>query len=304
MQNNQYDIAIIGGGPAGLQAALMLARTRKKIIVFDDPQPPRNGASHGVHNFLGLDGLRPAEIREIAWKQIAVYQSTELCHEQVTNIEKREDNYFYVTGGKGTSVRAAHVILAFGYRDVYPNISGFAECWADTIISCPFCDGFENRDRVWGIVANSDMNAHHFPKMIFNWTSDIKLLLQPGVTIDAGYQDELSAFGISVHAGEIVQIHHTGSKVEGISLDTGEKIAVGTLLWVPPKEPLPLVQALVENLGLELDGEGFVITSGAQQTNVERLWAVGDVQNGRSSAINAAWTGTIAASMIVKDWYQ
>jgi thioredoxin reductase len=184
LQRNHYDIAIIGGGPAGLQAALVLARTRKNIIVFDDPQPPRNGASHGVHNFLGVDGLRPAEIRELAWKQINVYQSTELCHEQVTTIEKGTDSYFDVTTDQGTLIRATHVVLASGYRDIHPTLAGFAECWGDTIIPCPFCDGYENRDRVWGVVASSELYAHHFPKMVQNWTSDVKLLLQPGVSID------------------------------------------------------------------------------------------------------------------------
>jgi thioredoxin reductase len=303
MQNNHYDIAIIGGGPAGLQAALFLARTRKKIIVFDDPQPPRNSASHGVHNLLGVDGLLPAEIREIAWKQIDVYQSAVLCHEQVTNITKADNDDFYVTGDKGTSLTAKHVILAFGYRDVYPNIPGFSECWADTIIPCPYCDGYENRDRVWGVVASSEREAHHFPKMVHNWTPHVKLLLQPGVSIESDYEADLIASGIPVHKGAITQIQHTGSKVEGVSLDTSEHIEVGTLLWIPPKKPVPLIHTLVENLGLQVDNEGYVKTDTTQQTNVNRLWAAGDVQNGRS-ALDAAYTGGQVAIMIIRNWYQ
>jgi thioredoxin reductase len=302
--NNRYDIAIIGGGPAGLQAALVLARTRKRILVFDDPQPPRNGASHGVHNFLGVDGLRPAEIRERAWQQIAVYDSAELRHERVTTVEPGDGGGFLVTGGAGTAIHARQVILASGYRDIYPDVPGFVDCWANTIINCPFCDGYENRDRVWGIVATSEMHAHHFPNMLRNWTPDIKLFLQPGVAIEPSYRDELTASGIAVHAGEITHIHHQDGKIEAVSLETGERIAVGTLLWIPAKAPIPLVQALVDNLGLAVDEGGFVITSQMQQTNVAGLWAIGDVQNGRSSALDSAYTGLIAASMIVKDWYE
>lgn len=303
MQNKQYDIAIIGGGPAGLQATLVLARTRKRIIVFDDPQPARNNASHGVHNLLGLDGLQPAEIREIAWKQIAIYQSAELRHEQVTNITKGDNNGFNVTGDKGTSIRAKHVILAFGYHDIHPNIPGFAECWADTIIPCPYCDGYENRDRVWGIVASSERDAQHFPKLAQNWTPNVKLLLQPGVSIDSAYQENLMAHGISVHKGKITHILHTDGKVEAVSLDSGEKLEIGTLLWIPPKNPAPLVHTLVENLGLEVDDEGYVKTNNAQQTNVNHLWAAGDVQNGRW-ALDATYTGGKAANMIIKEWYE
>ena len=303
MQNNQYDIAVIGGGPAGLEATLVLARTRKRIIVFDDPQPPRNRASHGVHNLLGLDGLAPAEIRKIAWKQIAIYQSTELRHEQVTNIEKLDNGYFNVTGDKGTAISAKHVILAVGYRDVHPNIPGFAECWADTIIPCPYCDGYENRDRVWGIVAFTEREAQHFPMMTHNWTSHIKLLLQSGVSIDPDYQARLITSGIVIHQGNITKIHHRDGKVESVSLESGEMIEVGTLLWIPHKKPLPLIDTLVAKLGLDVDDESFVKTDDTQQTNLTNLWAVGDVQKGRW-ALDAVYTGGKVANMLIRDWYR
>lgn len=129
------------------------------------------------------------------------------------------------------------------------------------------------------------------------------MLLQPGVSIDSNYQNNLIASGISIHKGEITQIHHIDSKVEGVSLDIGEKIEVGTLLWIPPKKPLPLVHILVENLGLEVDDEGYVKTNNNQQTNVNRLWAAGDIQNGQW-ALDATYTGGKVANMIIKAWYQ
>ena len=178
------------------------------------------------------------------------------------------------------------------------------ECWADTIIPCPFCDGYENRDRVWGIVASSEMYAHHFPKMLKNWTPHIKLLLQAGVTIDSAYRDELVADGIAVHQGDITQVHHTAGKVNAVTLDTGEKIKVETLLWIPPKQPVPLIQMLMDNLGLAVDDDGFVITDEMQHTNINHIWAAGDVQNGRSGAFDAANTGGKVAQLIIKGWYQ
>ena len=122
----QIDIAILGGGPAGLQAALVLSRTRKKIIVFDDPEPPRNAASHGVHNFLGLDGLLPTDIRRISWNQIEKYDSAELRKEKIVNVIK-EDGIFVIIADNQTSIRAKKVVLAVGYHDVYPDIPRYAQ---------------------------------------------------------------------------------------------------------------------------------------------------------------------------------
>ena len=298
----QIDVAILGGGPAGLQAALVLSRTRKKIVVFDDPEPPRNAASHGVHNFIGLDGLLPTEIRKIVWKQIDSYNSTDFRKEKIVNV-KRENGAFIITNDSETSVRAKRIILAVGYHDVYPDIPGFIECWADTIIPCAFCDGYENRDRIWGIVVNSKMELEKLPKMAQNWTSKIKVFISPNMEITPSYQNELSKLGIPIYRGIIKKVNHTNSKVESILLNSGEKIETETLLWIPSKRPSPLIQKLVQNMGVELDQQGYVKTDKMQQTNIKGLYAAGDVQNPFSGALEAAYTGGMSAVSIVHEWY-
>jgi thioredoxin reductase len=301
----EIDIAILGGGPAGLQAALVLSRTRKKIIVFDTPEPPRNTASHGVHNFLGLDGLLPMDIRKIAWEQIEKYDSAELRKQKIVNVNKEEkDGIFVITAENENSIRAKQVILAVGYYDVYPDIPGFIECWADTIISCPFCDGYENRDRIWGIVVNSKMQLDMFPKMVQNWTSKIKVFISPHIIIESSYQNELSKLNISVYRGVITKVNHNGTKVESVTLESGENIQVDTLLWIPQVKPIQLIQRLIENFGLELNEQGYIKTNEKLQTNVKGLYAAGDVKGSSPiGALAAAYNGGIAATSIVREWY-
>jgi thioredoxin reductase len=295
----------LGGGPAGLQAALVLSRTRKKIIVFDNPEPPRNAASHGVHNFLGLDGLLPMDIRKIAWEQIEKYDSAELRKQKIVNVNKEEkDGIFVITAENENSIRAKQVILAVGYYDVYPDIPGFIECWADTIISCPFCDSYENRDRIWGIVVNSKMQLDMFPKMVQNWTSKIKVFISPHIIIESSYQNELSKLNISVYRGVITKVNHNGTKVESVTLESGENIQVDTLLWIPQVKPIQLIQRLIENFGLELNEQGYIKTNEKLQTNVKGLYAAGDVKGSSPiGALAAAYNGGIAATSIVREWY-
>ena len=301
-QSRDFDVAIIGGGPAGMQAALVLARTRKKIVVMDDPRPPRNSASHGVHNFLGLDGLTPAEVRRIAWEQIDRYKSAESRGERIVDVRRDDNGDFLLTNDQGVKVTARHVILAIGYHDVHPDVPGFAECWGDTIISCPFCDGYENRDRIWGIVGSSADEISSFPLLAQNWTSYIKVILADDAELDTAYQKQLSELGIPVHHGYIAQIHRSDGKVHAVILDNGERVEVGTLLWTPPEESSPLVQNLVDNLGLKLNENGYVDANEMQQTNIDRLWAAGDVQ-GWTGAIESANAGGTAAFFLVHGWH-
>lgn len=135
-----------------------------------------------------------------------------------------------------------------------------------------------------------------------NWTRNVNLILHSGISIDSDYQDKPIISDISVHKGDIILVHHQDGKVKKVSLDTGEEIEVGTLLWIPPKKPLPLVHSLVANSGLEIDDESYVQTDNNQQTNVTNLWAVGDLQRGRWT-IDAIYTGANVANSIIREWY-
>jgi thioredoxin reductase len=300
----QIDVAIIGGGPAGLQAALVLARTRKNIVVFDAPAAPRNAASHGVHNFLGLDGMLPAEIREQAWRQIDIYNHAALRQAWVTDIDQDENGEFIISTKEGGQLKAKNVLLALGYHDVHPTINGFAEAWANTIIPCPFCDGYENRDRIWAVVANYEMEATHFPKMVQNWTQHIKIILNNvDIELEPAFEQEMTNMGIPIYRGAITDIEQTDGKVEAITLDTGERVEVETLLWTPPEEQSSLVKKLIGKFDLDLNEMGYLKTDENQETKIKGLYAAGDVQ-GWSGAIEAATAGSMAASMIVHGWYR
>ena len=236
------------------------------------------------------------------WQQIDKYDSAELRKEKIVNVNKEEDRIFSITTDNETSIKTKKVVLAIGYHDVYPDIPGFVECWADTIIPCPFCDGYENRDRVWGIVVNSKVQLEWFPKMAQNWTSKIKVFIPPNLEIEPSYQNELSKLDIPIYRGAITNVNHSNTKVQSVTLESGEKIEVETLLWIPSKRPSPLIQRLVENLGLELDEQGNVKTDEMQKTNVKGLYAAGDVK-GSMGALVAANDGGIAGVSIAHEWY-
>lgn len=300
---NEIDVAIIGGGPAGLQAALVLARTRKDTIVFDAPAPPRNAASHGVHNFLGLDAMLPQEIRDQAWQQIDAYDSARLVRDEVTTIRRAEGSDDLVVSTSNDEWQARQVILTCGYHDQHPDLDGFAACWGNTIIPCPFCDGYENKDRIWGIVPSMSYELDVFPHMVQNWTADRVVITPRNLEVGADQQAQLERQGVTVHQGDIVELHHTDGKLNAVTLDDGQRIEVGTLLLTPNETPAPLIGQLVDSLGLTLDENGYVAVDGMQKTNVERLWAAGDVQ-GWMGAIESANVGGMAASMIVHGWYE
>ncbi len=297
------DVAIVGGGPAGLQAALVLVRARKSVAVFDAPSPARNAASHGVHNFLGVEGMLPADVARTAWEQIDAVGGASLRRAEVANIEQSSDGDFVLTTAEGDRLGAYHVILAFGHRDVLPDIPGFAECWGDTVISCPFCDGYERRDTIWGLVVpGADAKATP-PLFAQNWTDKVKLFLGSGVDLPDELAAGLEAQGLELHRGDITAIKHEDGKIASVTLEGGETVSVETLLWSPEAVPAPLVDRLQMSLGLAVEEGGFIAVSPLQQTNVEGIWAAGDA-TASTMALDAARSGGAVAMLIVQGWFE
>ena len=297
------DVAIVGGGPAGLQAALVLTRARKSVAVFDAPSPARNAASHGVHNFIGVEGMLPADLARTAWEQIDAVGGASHRRAEVTNIERAHDGDLVLTTAEGDRLGAHHVILAFGHRDAIPDIPGFAECWGDTVISCPFCDGYEHRDRVWGLVVPDAGSKATPPLFAFNWTEKVKIFLGSGVDLPDEIASALEAQGLELHRGDITAINHEDGKISTVTLQGGETVPVETLLWSPEALPAPLVERLSRSLGLAVDEEGFVAISPMQQTNIEGIWAAGDAI-ASTMALDAARSGGAVAMLIVQGWFE
>jgi pyruvate/2-oxoglutarate dehydrogenase complex dihydrolipoamide dehydrogenase (E3) component len=140
--------------------------------------------------------------------------------------------------------------------------------------------------------------------MVQNWTSKIKVFISPNIEIKSSYQNELSKLNITVYRGIVTKVNHTSIKVQSVSFESGENIQVDILLRIPRVKPIQLIQRLVENLGLEINEQGYIKTDEKLQKNVKGLYAAGDVKGSSPiGALAAAYNGGIAATSIVHEWY-
>ena len=144
-QADLWDVIVVGGGPAGLNAALVLGRCRRKVLLFDDGKP-RNAVSHALHGFLSRDGIAPAELRAIAGEQLAPYTSVVVDEARVVDVA-RTDTGFSVRTGDGRSFRTRKLLLSAGVVDTLPDQPGFRELYGVAVFHCPYCDGWEMRDQ-------------------------------------------------------------------------------------------------------------------------------------------------------------
>ncbi|MBG0833195.1 NAD(P)/FAD-dependent oxidoreductase [Planomonospora sp. ID67723] len=288
-----YDVAIIGGGPAGLTAAMTLSRSLRRVVVLETPTPPRNAASHGVHGIVGLDGVSHEEYRRRAWEDLEKYGMAELREAVATDVTPAAAGGFDVAVEDGPAVWARRVLLATGVADIHPDVEGFAECWGRTVIHCPLCMGWENRDRAWGVVTSDPEFARTAAAGFAAWSDNV-------VVFSDGAMPE-GEHGVEVVEGKIRTLHHTEGDLHAVELDDGRVVVRQTLLWQPGQRPVPLVARLMENLGLAVREDCYVKIDAACRTNVPGLYAAGDLTTEEQSAIEAAASGSTAAFQIIED---
>ncbi|WP_432590332.1 NAD(P)/FAD-dependent oxidoreductase [Streptomyces sp. HD1123-B1] len=295
-----YDTVIVGGGPAGLTAALALSRYLHRTIVAESPAAPRNAASRGVHGMIGLEGATPAEVRARAWDDLDAYGLAQRRDTAAADIAPLPEGGFRTVLGDGTQVWSRTVLLATGVVDIHPeDVEGFTACWGRTVIHCPFCVGWENAGRTWGLVADDADYAARAATGFRAWSADVIAIAPPGMDRAEEARRALRAAGSDFVLGEIARLHHHDGELYAVEMADGTRIDRQTLLWAPPQRQVPLVTHLADTLGLVLDDDGFVIVGADQQTSVPGLYTAGDLTTAwEQGAVNAAGAGATAADAI------
>lgn len=252
-----YDVAIAGGGPAGLAAALALGRGRKRVLLCD-AGPPRNAAATHVHNFVTRDGIPPAEFRRIARQQLEPYRSVEVRDVRIEEI-RGERGAFEVRLPTGPE-QARRVLLCTGMVDEVPDIEGFRALWGRSLFQCPYCHGWEVQDQRFGYLAAS-VEAVPFALFLRGWTSDVVLLTDGAFAVPPETAASLAAAGVHLEERRIARLRPNGDRLAAIEFAEGGSLPRDVLFLHPRQRQADLVRSLA----LALDPKGFVQVDEAQR---------------------------------------
>jgi thioredoxin reductase len=280
-----YEVAIIGGGPAGLSAALVLGRARRRVIVIDAGRPRNAPAAH-MQGFLSRDGTPPSELLDLGRAEVLHY-GVELVTDRVVDAL----GAFTLSMLSGRVIETRHVLLATGAGDVLPvGIEGAWERWGRDFLHCPYCHGWEVRDRPVGVLGSVE-HAH----LLRQWTDDVTLFTHT-TTVTDNERAALAARGIAVVDGTVDRLVVEDDQLRAVQLAGGRTVEREALFM------RPALRANLDNpavlLGCELREDGLVHTGPEGRTSVPGVWAAGNATNPRAQVITAAGEGSVAAIAI------
>lgn len=289
------DVVVIGGGPAGLSAGLLLGRSRRRVVIADGNEP-RNAQSHAAHSFLTRDGIAPGELRRIGREQLAAYPSIEVRNVDVTDA-RASGSGFAVTLSDGPELTARRLILATGVRDLLPDIDGLPERYGRSVFHCPYCDGWEQRDRPLAVFGEP-ATAEAFAMIVRHWSRDL-ILLTNGKPVESDAIGRLERIGVSVRTDRIAKLEGDGDSLARIHLSSGDVLEREGMFVRPAQQPR---NELAQRLGCELieDGmiPGLIRVDDTQQTSVSGVYAVGDVSTPMQQIAGAVASGATAGAML------
>lgn len=290
-------VAIIGGGPAGLSAALTLARANVRSVVFDSPSAARNGASESIGNLPGHDGIAPSALRAQIRTELSRYGIVEFLTADVRSIEGALDQGFSISLSTGSTTVASRVILACGRVDLYPDVDGFSEYWRKSIHHCPYCGGYDDRNMPWGIVVNRPemIDVIEIYKM---WSDDLIVFIEQGIEIDSAREAELLGKGIGVETTPIRRVVGDGQRMLGVGLADGRTVPRNSLNWWPKMS----VPSVVTDLDLALTDNGDVAVDKSYSTSRAGIYATGDlIYSDHQTTSTAIHLGGACAAAVVFD---
>jgi thioredoxin reductase len=287
------DVVIIGGGPAGLSAALMLGRCRRRVVVCDAGHP-RNAAARALHGYLTRDGIPPSELLRLGREELRQY-GVELREVSVTDVVPSLDG-FDVHLGDGGRLTAHKLLVASGVRDHLPDIEGLGDCYGITVHHCPYCDGWEERDRNVAVIGNGAGGAG-LAMSLKTWSDRVVLCTNGSPRLSPAHREQLAAHGIAVVAGRITRVEHAEGHVRALVTGGGEPVACEAVFFSGGQA---LQSELPKRLGCEVTRRGTIRTDHLGQTCVPGVYVVGDASRDVQFVIVAAAEGAKAAVSINK----
>jgi thioredoxin reductase len=286
-----HNVVIVGGGAAGLSAALVLGRSRRRVAVVDGGRPRNAPAAH-MQGFLSRDGIPPREFLAAGRAEVRRY-GVEVIEDEVLEI----DAGFSVRLSGGDVLVARRILIAAGVGDELPDIPGARERWGLDFLHCPYCHGWEMRDQPIGVLATQNGSVQH--AQLVRQLSDDVVFFSNTQTVSATERLQLDARGISIVDGIVARLVIDDDRLAGVELDDGRVVARKALFMRPTI--LPHANVLLDRLGVEVDEAGSVVVDSTGRTSTTGVWAAGNVVAPRAQVIAAAGSGNAAAIAINAD---
>jgi thioredoxin reductase len=288
-----YDVVIVGAGPAGLSAALVLGRCRRRVLLCDSGSP-RNARARELHGYLTRDGMAPAALLQAGRDELIPY-GAELRQAVVRAVDIEPDG-FLVHLANGASEHARTVLIATGVTDHLPEIPGLDDCYGITVHHCPYCDGWEERDTIVGIIGNGTAGTS-LALSLKTWSDRVMLFPNGRPRLKAGQREQLAAHGIEVYPGQIASVEHAAGRVSALVMDKGDRFPCESIFFSGGQRPQC---DLPKQLGCALTRQGLVKTDHLGQTRVPGVYVAGDASHDVQFVVVAAAEGAKAAVAINK----
>jgi thioredoxin reductase len=287
---SEHDVVVVGGGPAGLSAALVLVRARRTVVVVD-AGAPRNAPAAHLHGFLSRDGMPPRELLAAGRSEVAGYGGR-LLDGTVVGVEPGSG----VRLADGSRLGARRVLVATGLRDELPDIPGVRERWGRDLLHCPYCHGWEVRDQPLGVLGGTPEAVQH-ALLVRQWSPDV-ILFPHGDALTPEQREQLTARGIGIVEGAVARLVVGDDRLHGVELGGGRVVARAAVFVRPRFVPNA---GLLTGLGCAVDASGWVVHDPVGRTSVAGVWVAGNAADPRAQVISAAGEGSAAAIALNAD---
>jgi thioredoxin reductase len=290
---SNYDVVVIGGGAAGLSAALVLARARRTVAVVDAGEPRNLAAAH-MNGFLSRDGMPPRELLAAGRAEVDRYGG-HLLNGRVERVRRTPDGFDVLLSDQEPRT-ARRVLVATGLHDHLPDLPGVRERWGRDLLHCPYCHGHEVRDLPLGVLGGSPEAVQH-AQLVRQWSPDVVLFSHLD-EIDADAREQLVARAIGIVDGRLKRLVVTADRLTGLELEDGRFVPRAAVFVRPRFVPQT---DLLADLGCLADDQGWIVTDPVGRTSQPGVWAAGNATNPRAQVITAAGEGSAAAIALNAD---